>query len=1089
MTLFGVYWTFYIPSDIALRHGWNFVEFALSPILAMTIFFPLLQRMALITRRENIGSLSDFIVARYGKNRFVGALVIISAGIGVTLFIAQQLKTLALGWTSITGLENSSAEAAVDITFAAVLTVFSILVGARRPTFTNHNPVLRALIAIDGLLKGVVSVAIGLICAIYIFSHFGKFQQGPRILPLLPDGGFFTTIFLLTGMIFCMPHLFQTAFVESDRDTDLRAARRFLPVYFLVVFAGTAFAIWLGSSLPFPNRAPETYTLNVAWFFSGQAGATAVFLFSVFTAATLAAASAYSVATMISDQMSLFPFMRVKSGAKSAINVGREVMQIRRMAIVAFVAVACLLAHVLAQRPGTTIGLLFLSILIQLLPAIVAGITWRRAHAFGAISGILAGVGAWLFLIAMPMILSETLEPVFPLRLAEAPGTNAFDQRLLVSLALNLFALIGVSFFAKPRLLDRIQAAAFIDLDFSPRSQDGVPANTIAKSTVANLKVLLSQFLGDGDAAVALRELEVKRGRALESSDPVDAETARDAERLLAGVVGASLATSIMRWQLSNWEEQSPEIVQFLEQTAQAIRLNREMLQATLNNLSQGVCVVDKEFRLQAWNARYTEIFELDSINVGTSLADIIRLNRARSGYSAEDTERYIRRRLRDVRAGIPHVFERTWSTGKTLQVIGLPMSDGRYVTSFTDVSSVQNVIADLRKANQMLEERVRLRTAELTQVNEALKRTTLQAERARASQARFLAAASHDLLQPLHAARLFLGVLKEQAKGQDAQIDLVRSVDVSIETANRLLNALLNLSRLEVGGLRPEVRPVEINALLQDLRREFTPVARSRGLNLRVLGTRLWALSDEDLLRSILQNLIGNAVRYTEEGSILVLCRRRGAEVVFEVRDSGPGIPAESLASVFEEYVRLPQNKNGSRGLGLGLSIVKRISEILHHRVEVRSVVGEGTTFSVSVAAAAGVQKAAPVVQPLSSLAGLTILCVDDDHDIRKSLESLLRRWSITAEFVDSVEQAVSLSGTWDVILTDYHFETDLTGLDLVERMQGRAKVFALITAEASVPVLERAEHLNVDVIRKPVAPAALRTFLSRVWQLKVIN
>src|SRR5581483_7166868 len=147
-------------------------------------------------------------------------------------------------------------------------------------------------------------------------------------------------------------------------------------------------------------------------------------------------------------------------------------------------------------------------------------------------------------------------------------------------------------------------------------------------------------------------------------------------------------------------------------------------------------------------------------------------------------------------------------------------------------------------------------------------------AERATSSQGRFLAAASHDLLQPLQAARLFIGALQDDLPAASPHRELIRSADVSIEAANRLLRALLNLSRLEIGGVKPEVQPVDVDGLLKVMRREFEPVARLKGINLRILPRRSWVMSDPDLLRSVLQNLIGNAVRYTSEGTVLVVCR-----------------------------------------------------------------------------------------------------------------------------------------------------------------------------------------------------------------------
>ncbi len=1087
LTLVGVYWNFYAVSSVASRHGWNVIEGFVGAGLAVTVFLPLLQRMVQIAKRENIESLADFIAARYGKSRLLGLLTSLVALVGIVFYIAQQLQSLSLGWMEMMGLR--SMPIVPEVAFAAALITGAIFVGARRPTFTSRNPALVNLAALDGIAKLVVVSIAALACLMVVRLHGFHFPDAPNLLPLEPDAGFFGLVFLLTGMAFCMPHLFHMVVVESERDSDLKIAGAYLPLYFLLCLAAVAAIFWAGTGVASPLIGSDTAIFEILRRLLGGSATVAILLTSFFTASVFVIISASSTAAMLSGQIPLQALTRTSRKARSAINVGRRIMQTRRIAIAFLILGGWAISHSLDAQSNTTIGLLSLSLLIQLLPAIVAGVTWRRAHVSGAAVGLCAGVLIWTLCIAGPLLHGEKLQAWFSISVAASAPVNAFFQRFAVSILVNAALLLLLSLRARQRLIDRIQAAAFIDPDtaMAPGARLRSPPKS-GTTSIANLKVLLAQFLGEQDAATALGEMETRHRRKFLDTDVIDPEIIRDAESVLSGVVGASLAASIVRWQLSSPESQSAEIMPFLEQTAQAIRLNREMLQATLNNLSQGVCVVDKKFQLVAWNARYLEIFDLGPgvIRLGTSLADIIRINRSRSGYSADDTERYIRRRLRDVRLGVPHVFERTWSTGKTLRVIGLPMSDGRYVTSFTDITSVQDVVADLRHANQMLEERVRLRTAELTRVNEALKISTLQAERARASQARFLAAASHDLLQPLHAARLFLGALQEQIKDNEGDADLARSADVSIESANRLLNALLNLSRLEVGGLRPEVRAVDANLLLQDLKREFTPVARSKGLNLRVIPTKCWVLSDEDLLRSILQNLIGNAVRYTAQGAVLVLCRMRGGEAVFEVRDSGPGIPQESIENIFEEYVRLPNAPGSERGMGLGLSIVNRICSVLGHRVAVRTALGKGTAFAVAVAAAAPVRKPAAMLHAAGSLAGLTVLCVEDDNAIRKSLETLLRRWNVTAEFVDSAEAALAKAGNWDVILTDYHFDSGRNGLDLIAAMAGRAGMFALITAEQSADVMARAAELKADVIRKPVAPATLRLALSRGVTLK---
>ena len=1091
LTLFGVYWTIYTPSNLAGSHGWNFIEVFICPVLAVTLLYPLLRRIAQIARRENIGSIADFIAARYGRSDLLGALVIVILTIGTIFFISQQLKTLSIGWAAVTGTISVPATLTVEILFAALLIGFAVLFGARRPTFTHRNPQLMNIVAADGALKLLVVMLLAVPCGAYLLSHPGIALSGPKILPLRLDGGFFMATFLVTGVVVCVPHVFQVWSVESERDGDLKIGRLFLPVYFGFAFLAFVLLIWVGSYLPPSRLGLESTVLAVADNLLGRGATFVAFGLSLFSAATMVAIATFSLSTIISNRLSLSAFMQRYRRDASAINVGRSIMLTRRLTITAVIAVACAFAYRLDSRESSTIGLLFDSVLIQLLPAIIAGVYWRRAHVAGALAGIGGGFLVWTWLIAAPLLAMQDQSALVPITLALSQGTNAFLQRLIVTMLINIGLLVTLSLLAKQRLIDRIQAAAFIDINtlvpaVAPRQ---VP---VFKKTFGNLKALMSQFLGAQEMLIAIGEMEIRHGRKFSEDDFVDTAVAKEVERLLAGVIGTSLASNILNWQLTEPEIQSAELVRFLDHTAQAIRANREMAQAALNNLNQGVCVVDRDFRIVAWNERYLEIYDLEpaAIAVGISMADIIKINRDRSGIPSGDTERYIRRRMRDVRVGIPHVFERRLPSGNMVRVIGLPLLDGRYVTSFTEIVSTQEGINALRHANSVLEERVRLRTAELVEVNEALRRSTLQAERARASQARFLAAASHDLLQPLHAARLFLGALQEQTKGSNLYGDLAHNADVSIETANRLLNALLNLSRLEVGGLRPEVGPVDVNRLFDDLRREFDPIAKSRGLKLRVIATKYWVRSDEDLLRSILQNLVGNAVRYTEEGSVLIFCRKRMDEIVFKVRDSGPGIATNSLESIFEEYVRLPQARETTKGLGLGLSIVKRIADILHHRVGVRSALGKGTTFSVAVGIASNQKRAAGSgSRALVSLAGLEILCVEDDPMVRRSLEALLRRWGISAVFANSVEEALQQDRDWDVVLTDYHFESGLSGLDLVEQMQSRAGSFALITANPGADVLERANALNADVIRKPVAPATLRAFLSRAWLRKSGN
>jgi CheY-like chemotaxis protein len=205
-----------------------------------------------------------------------------------------------------------------------------------------------------------------------------------------------------------------------------------------------------------------------------------------------------------------------------------------------------------------------------------------------------------------------------------------------------------------------------------------------------------------------------------------------------------------------------------------------------------------------------------------------------------------------------------------------------------------------------------------------------------------------------------------------------------------------------------------------------------------------------------------------------------------FEIRDSGPGIPENALAYIFEEFSRLPGSIETGPGAGLGLAIAERICKLLNHRLTVRSMLGKGSTFSVAVPLARALASAPSIPAPGELPAGLRVLCVENDAAVLQSMEALLVRWGAHISTAISMSQALELKGTWDVVLADYHLEADGNGLDLIEKLSNRAHILALITADQSEETLDRAAALGVEVIRKPVAPASLRIFLSRAWRVK---
>src|SRR5690606_12220862 len=267
----------------------------------------------------------------------------------------------------------------------------------------------------------------------------------------------------------------------------------------------------------------------------------------------------------------------------------------------------------------------------------------------------------------------------------------------------------------------------------------------------------------------------------------------------------------------------------------------------------------------------------------------------------------------------------------------------------YTDITPTVEAAEALERANENLERRVKERTEELTRLNAELAQAKSEADDANISKTRFLAAASHDILQPLNAARLYATSLVERKRlGEEAK--LAGHIDASLEAVEEILGALLDISRLDTGAMQPELSSFHIDDVFCQLDREFAPLAAEKGLTLKFVPSSLAVRSDRRLLRRLLQNLVSNAIKYTPRGRVLVGCRRRGKEVRIEVADTGLGIPPDKQRIIFEEFQRLEQGAKVARGLGLGLSIVERIARVLHHHVTLRSKSGKGSSFALNV-------------------------------------------------------------------------------------------------------------------------------------------
>lgn len=513
------------------------------------------------------------------------------------------------------------------------------------------------------------------------------------------------------------------------------------------------------------------------------------------------------------------------------------------------------------------------------------------------------------------------------------------------------------------------------------------------------------------------------------------------------------------------------------------------LLQSTLDNLRQGVSVFDKDLRLVAWNQRFIELLDLPDglVEHGLSFERYTRYNVFRGEFGPKSEEFY-NERMERARNKEALYFEYTRPSGTVLELQRNPMPGGGFVTTYTDVTAKREAAEQLRDAKETLEERVRERTDELHEAKEV-------AEKANLSKTRFLAAASHDLLQPLNAARLFISSLLERSL-EDENLHLVERADFALKGVESLLSALLEISKLDAGAVPVVNSEFELSDLFNRLQEEYGPLAAQKGLNLKVVASKACVRSDQKLLSRILRNFVSNAVRYSEKGRIVIGAKRRGDTLRLSVYDQGPGISSENRAHIFEEFRQLEDNNSSEpKGAGLGLAIVSRIAETLKHEVFLDSTRGVGTCFSVDVPFLKNKvmpSQTAPIEKVSENLHGMSVLVVDNEVDIQIGMRGLLENWGVDVLTSSCQEEALcaleKCESFPDAIIVDYHLGTDETGMQLLAQLK---QVYQLdfpamvITADRTDELRSEIISQNYGLLNKPLKPAKLRAWLSHVVSL----
>ncbi|MDP4822954.1 MAG: PAS-domain containing protein, partial [Aestuariivirgaceae bacterium] len=598
---------------------------------------------------------------------------------------------------------------------------------------------------------------------------------------------------------------------------------------------------------------------------------------------------------------------------------------------------------------------------------------------------------------------------------------------------------------------------------------------------LGQVQAAVERYLGTERTAQAFDTFAASRGQRFDPGAEADGKSLRFAEHLLASAVGAASSRLIMGLMIERHTKNARGAVRLLDEASAAIQYNRDLLQSAIDNVAQGIAVFDANLSLICWNRQYRALLDLPAEfgRVGVPLHEVIRFMLLYSTVPPAEYEAQVSERVRRIAVSHENWQERLNDT--VIEVGASEMPDGGVVVTFSDITQAAETAGALEK-------RVMERTAELTDLNHELAQAKVEAEEANIGKTRFIAAASHDILQPLNAARLFTSSLVERLAQTDNGV-LARNVDQSLESMEEILNALLDMSRLDAGAMRPDISEFRIDEVLGQLYAENEAAAQAKGLKFRLAHSSLTARTDRRMLRRMLQNLVSNAIKYTDRGGVLIGCRRQGQTLRIEVHDTGNGIPLAKQRAVFVEFERLAQ-ASGQPGLGLGLSIVDRMAQVLGHKLELVSRENEGSTFTLTVPLAR-IQPMKTKLAPRSAesirpLGAWKLLVIDNEPAILDGMRLLLEGWGLEVVTASSAGQAVGViiaqAAEISMILADYHLHQD-DGIILVEALRqraGRHIPAMLITADRSPSVQELAQQQDIIYLRKPVKPAALRAALS---------
>lgn len=1113
--------------SVVLHDMWGGIPYVLGPVLIVGLGLPFIRRVAKIVRVQHIQSFPGLLSARYGNNyaMSLGAVLFFMA----IAFVFFDLQIRFIDYTS-----NLIVEYA-DINFFHNHDDVAVI-QTEATGFVKFKPILWLLLGFVVIisLKSVrtrfnvdaIFFAVGITAAVYLvvmfiysiyFAYF-KFDGVTDVLnqygdlvsqssDIGKDFSLLNLVILTIGVGFSFlvaPWQFQIIFANNNSDAELGYLRKLFIPFLSLIFVLTMLISL--SAIVLLKGEDVAFGLIVTPF-RMEANFIAISLYVISLVATilLMVIALLAVATMVTKDL-ILPLMISFMGREKIANhqADSKIRWINRSVIVITLIVAYL---IFIYRPNVRIDhdlALYVNIVFfQMAPALVAGVYWNKASFKGVLAGFCAGLSIWVFTTIVPILIengrlqSDIVElGLFGLSWLRPTALFGLDINPIAhgaiwSVSANILVLIGVSLLGKITPAELERNNAFIDIS----AGDENPALQVWQkhTSLFDLQELVGQYIGNELAENRFRNYARREKLDYNLDEFASMEFVEFAKQQLTATIGVSSARFVMTLIMARKRKDGDHNEKLLDEASEFLQHNREILQSAIDNINQGICVVDENLRIRFWNKAFLAILEIptDLLKINTGLENILEFFARRGDFGDGNITDSVSERILNYVVLKKTVHETLLNGQRIVEVTSSSMPEGGCVITFDNVTDEVTAANELASANVNLEQRVEQRMVELTTLNDELSLAKASAEEANIDKTRFLAAASHDISQPMNAARLYSSALLEQDLQGDIS-KIAHNLDLSLTSVEEILVALLDISRLDSGVFTAEFSHFSLNELFEKLYIEFKPLAEKKGLKFGFVPTQTFVHSDRKHLRRILQNLISNAIKYTEAGRVLFGARIKGDELRIDIYDTGHGIAPFQIKTIFKEFKRLESGMRVAQGVGLGLSIVDRISKMLGSKLEIVSEVNQGSRFSCFVKI--GTKQDTPagaidtIMVPRNKLANLNVVCIDNEVEILDALETLLKSWGINGIYTETSKDALALMEERgvipDAIIADYHlnFENGVFAIEKIRWQINKPITAILATADRTEQVAKVCQNKDITLMYKPLKPAIMRAILGRI-------